>query len=107
KGGYRHFMLKEIHEQPRALLDTLQGRLRFRSPWTQLEDLQLTEDAVRRLSKVVLVACGTAWHAGLVGKFLIEELAGIPVEVDYASEFRYRRPLLGPETLAVAISQSG
>jgi glucosamine--fructose-6-phosphate aminotransferase (isomerizing) len=107
KGGYRHFMLKEIHEQPRALLDTVQGRLRYRSPWTHLEDLKLTPDAARALQKIVLVACGTAWHAGLVGKYLIEELAGIPVEVDYASEFRYRRPLLGPETLCIAISQSG
>jgi glucosamine--fructose-6-phosphate aminotransferase (isomerizing) len=100
-------MLKEIHEQPRALLDTIQGRLRGRAPWVRLEDVQLTLEAARRLRKVVLVACGTAWHAALVGKFLVEELAGIPVEVDYASEFRYRRPLLGPDTLAVAISQSG
>ncbi|HEX2186980.1 MAG TPA: glutamine--fructose-6-phosphate transaminase (isomerizing), partial [Chloroflexota bacterium] len=107
KGGYRHFMLKEIHEQPRALLDTIQGRLLPHAPWARLEDLQLSPSDARSLQKVVLVACGTAWHAGLVGKFLIEELAGIPVEVDYASEFRYRRPLLDHRTLVVAISQSG
>ncbi|HVG98171.1 MAG TPA: glutamine--fructose-6-phosphate transaminase (isomerizing), partial [Chloroflexota bacterium] len=107
KGGYRHFMLKEIHEQPRALLDTLQGRLLPHAPWARLEDFRLDAAAVRRLRKVTLVGCGTAWHAGLVGKFLIEELAGIPVEVEYASEFRYRRPLLDGDTLVVAISQSG
>jgi glucosamine--fructose-6-phosphate aminotransferase (isomerizing) len=107
RGGYRHFMLKEIHEQPRALLDTLQGRLLGHAPWVRLEDVRLDPPTVRRLKKAVLVACGTAWHAALVGKFLLEELAGIPVEVDYASEFRYRRPLLDGETLVVAISQSG
>ncbi len=107
KGGYRHFMLKEIHEQPRALLDTLQGRLLARAPWARLEGLRLTATEARDLAKVVLVACGTAWHAALVGKFLLEELAGIPVEVDYASEFRYRRPLLDRRTLVVPISQSG
>ncbi|MBI3973557.1 MAG: glutamine--fructose-6-phosphate transaminase (isomerizing) [Chloroflexi bacterium] len=107
KGGYRHFMLKEIHDQPRALLDTLQGRLLGHAPWIRLEDVCLAPEAVRALERVVFVACGTAWHAGLVGKFLVEEIAGIPVEVDYASEFRYRRPLLTPRTLVVAISQSG
>jgi glucosamine--fructose-6-phosphate aminotransferase (isomerizing) len=107
KGGFRHFMLKEIHEQPRALLDTIQGRLLFRAPWARLEDLRLAPEDVRRLKRVVFVACGTAWHAALVGKFLVEELAALPVEVDYASEFRYRRPLLDDATLVVAISQSG
>ncbi len=107
RGGYPHFMLKEIHEQPRALLDTLQGRLLHHAPWAHLEDLRLSEADARGLHKIVLVACGTAWHAGLVGKFLLEELAGIPVEVDYASEFRYRKPLLDRQTLVVAISQSG
>ncbi|HEV2123648.1 MAG TPA: glutamine--fructose-6-phosphate transaminase (isomerizing) [Chloroflexota bacterium] len=107
KGGYRHFMLKEIHEQPRALLDTLQGRLQAHAPWVRLEDLSLTPEDVRQIKRIVIVACGTAWHAGLVGKFLIEEIAGISVEVDYASEFRYRRPLLDEHTLVIAISQSG
>jgi glucosamine--fructose-6-phosphate aminotransferase (isomerizing) len=107
KGGYRHFMLKEIHEQPRALLDTLRGRLLGQAPWARLDDLRLDAPGARAIRRAVLVACGTAWHAGLVGKFLLEELAGIPTEVDYASEFRYRRPLLDDRTLVVAISQSG
>jgi glutamine---fructose-6-phosphate transaminase (isomerizing) len=107
KGGYRHFMLKEIHEQPRALLDTIQGRLLNHAPWARLEDVKLTAGEVREVERVVLVACGTAWHACLVGKYLIEELAGLSVEVDYGSEFRYRRPLLDSRTLFVAVSQSG
>src|SRR6266508_3458696 len=107
KGGFRHFMLKEIHEQPRALLDTVQGRLRAQTPWVRLEDVRLTPDDARALSRVVLVACGTAWHACLVGKYLIEELAGINAEADYASEFRYRQPLLDERTLVIAVSQSG
>jgi glucosamine--fructose-6-phosphate aminotransferase (isomerizing) len=107
KGGYRHFMLKEIHEQPRALLDTIQGRLLTTAPWVRLEDVRLTSEDVRGLSRVVLVACGTAWHACLVGKYLIEDLAGLSAEVDYASEFRYRRPLLDDKTLVIAVSQSG
>jgi glucosamine--fructose-6-phosphate aminotransferase (isomerizing) len=107
KGGYRHFMLKEIHEQPRALLDTIQGRLLWHAPWVRLEDVRLTAGQARDLKRVVLVACGTAWHACLAGKYLVEDLAGIPVEVDYASEFRYRKPLLDERTLVIAISQSG
>ena len=107
KGGYRHFMLKEIHEQPRALLDTIQGRLLTHAPWARLEDVTLTQEEAQGIRRVVLVACGTAWHACLVGKYLIEELAGIPVEVDYASEFRYRRLLLDEKCLVIAISQSG
>jgi len=107
KGGYRHFMLKEIHEQPRALLDTIQGRLRTQAPWVRLEDVHLSPEQARELTRVVLVACGTAWHACLVGKYLIEELAGLHAEADYASEFRYRRPRLDERTLVVAVSQSG
>jgi glutamine---fructose-6-phosphate transaminase (isomerizing) len=107
KGGYRHFMLKEIHEQPRALLDTIQGRLMGQAPWVRLEDVNLSAPQAKSLRRVVLVACGTAWHACLVGKYLIEELAGITAEVDYGSEFRYRRLLLDSHTLVVAISQSG
>jgi len=107
RGAYRHFMLKEIHEQPRAVLDTLQGRLLGRAPWVRLDGVCLDGNDARRLSKVVFVACGTAGHAALVGRYLLEELAGVPVEVDYASEFRYRRPLLDERALVVAITQSG
>jgi glucosamine--fructose-6-phosphate aminotransferase (isomerizing) len=107
KGGFRHFMLKEIHEQPRAVRDTLLGRISLEEGEVHLEELGPTVDALRQSSRVVLLACGTSWHAGLVGKFLIEHVAGLPTEVDYGSEFRYRTPLVGPGTVAVAISQSG
>ena len=107
KGGYRHFMLKEIHEQPQAVTDTLRGRISLESGAINLPELNLTEDRLARTSKIHLVGCGTAWHAALVGKFLIEELARIPVEVDYGSEFRHRTPLLGPDSLLLLVSQSG
>lgn len=107
KGGYRHFMLKEIHEQPRAIADTLAGRLRAEHSATCLEDLHFDESWLQALERVYIVACGTSWHAGLVGKFLLEKYARIPVEVDIASEFRYRDPLVNPRTLTVVISQSG
>jgi len=107
KGGYRHFMLKEIHEQPRAMRDTLLGRISLEEGEVHLEELGRAADALREARRVVLLACGTSWHAALVGKFLIEQIAGIPAEVDYGSEFRYRTPLVGPGTVAVAISQSG
>jgi len=104
KGGYPHFMLKEIHEQPRAIADTLRGRLDVEGGDASIG----TFDAdAGRLRRVVLLACGTSYHAGLVGKFLIEGLAGIPAEVDLASEFRYRDPVIGPDDLVVGISQSG
>ena len=106
KGGYAHFMLKEIHEQPRVLQETMMGRLpddrRF-----SLDGVELTPEAAREIDKVWLIACGTAYHAGLVGRLLIEQLARVPAEADLASEFRYRDPLAGPRTLALAISQSG
>jgi glucosamine--fructose-6-phosphate aminotransferase (isomerizing) len=104
KGGYPHFMLKEIHEQPRAIADTLRPRLRLDSGDADIEGLDVDARALRR---VVLLACGTSYHAGLVGKFLIEGAARIPCEVDLASEFRYRAPVVGPDDLIVAISQSG
>ena len=104
KAGYKHFMLKEIHEQPRAVTDTLRGRLRLEEADVSLDGIDLDAKALR---KIFLVACGTSWHAGLCGKFLIEGLARVPVEVDLASEFRYRNPILGPNDLFVAISQSG
>ncbi len=107
KGGYRHFMLKEIHEQPRAARDTLLGRMGLEKGEVHLEELGAAEAALKDAERVVLIACGTSWHAALVGKFLIEQLAQVPTEVDYGSEYRYREPILGPGTLAVAISQSG
>lgn len=105
KGGYDHFMLKEIHEQPRALRDTLTGRLADNG--VVLQEVDLTAAEIEEVNKVFIVACGTAWHAGLVGKTLIERWARIPVEVDIASEFRYRSPLIDEHTLVVVISQSG
>ncbi len=107
KGGYRHFMLKEIHEQPRAVRDTLLGRISLESVEVFLEEMNLTEEEIRSFRRATIVACGTSWHAGLVGKFLLEQLARIPTEVDYASEFRYRRPLVDAGTLPIFISQSG
>ena len=107
KAGYKHFMLKEIFEQPRAIEDTLRGRIDKVNGDVYLEELGLTAEQVLALQKVVLVACGTSWHAALVGKFLIEDLARLGVEVDIASEFRYRDPLVGPGSLVVGISQSG
>jgi len=107
KGGYKHFMLKEIFEQGSSITDTIRTRVELQPPSVYLEDVHLDPESIRRLSKVVVIACGTALHAGLVGKFMIEELARIPVEVDYASEFRYRNPLLDENTLVVAVTQSG
>ncbi|MDP4159804.1 MAG: glutamine--fructose-6-phosphate transaminase (isomerizing), partial [Bacillota bacterium] len=105
KGGYDHFMLKEIHEQPRALKDTMLGRLEEEK--VVLQEVDLTPEQLAQINKVYIVACGTAWHAGLVGKTLIERWALLPVEVDIASEFRYRSPLVDEHTLVVVVSQSG
>ncbi len=107
KGGYKHFMLKEIYEQPRALADTIAGRLRGDEGDIYLEDLNIADERLAELEKVFIIACGTSWHAGLVGKFYLEKLARIPVEIDIASEFRYRDPIVGANTLTVLISQSG
>ncbi|MGH7320507.1 MAG: glutamine--fructose-6-phosphate transaminase (isomerizing) [Candidatus Rokuibacteriota bacterium] len=107
KGGNRHFMLKEIYEQPRAITDTFRGRISPESGDCFLPDLNLTAEELRAFTRVVLVACGTSYHAGLIGRRVIEQLAGMPAEVDFGSEFRYRDPLVGPDTLVVAISQSG
>jgi glucosamine--fructose-6-phosphate aminotransferase (isomerizing) len=107
KGEYKHFMLKEIHEQVRSITDTIGDRVDFITGEVLLPQLQLTADAARRLRRMVITACGTAAHAGMVGKILIERLARLPVEVDIASEFRYRDPLVDTETVVVAISQSG
>ncbi len=107
KGGYKHFMLKEIYEQPRAVRDTTQSRISLDTGHVFLDQMKLTEADFRNLTDIKIAACGTAWHAALVAKYLIEELARLPVEVDYASEFRYRNPILTPTTLMMVISQSG
>jgi glucosamine--fructose-6-phosphate aminotransferase (isomerizing) len=107
KGGYPHFMLKEIFEQPRCLQDTISGRISVESGQILLEEAKLPEEFVAKLDRIHIVACGTSWHAALVGKFLIEDLARIPVEIDYGSEFRYRDPLVDRNSLVIAISQSG
>jgi glucosamine--fructose-6-phosphate aminotransferase (isomerizing) len=107
KGGHKHFMLKEIYEQPTAARDTILGRVSLERGQIFLEDLHIPEATFRSLEKVTIIACGTSWHAGLVGKYLIEALAQIPVEVDYGSEFRYRDPIISPNTLAIVITQSG
>ena len=107
KGGYPHFMLKEIHDQPRALADTFRGRISLKDGRVSLEDIQLTASQVKNIKRFHLVACGTAWHACLVGKFMLEEIAGIPAEVDYGSEFRYRSPLMDPKSVLLMVSQSG
>jgi len=107
KGGFKHFMLKEIHEQPRALTDTIRGRLSLATEEVSLPELGLTPAQVGRLSRLTLLACGTSWHAGLVGRYVIEELARLPVAVEIGSEYRYRNPIVGEGDLVVAISQSG
>ena len=107
KGGYAHFMLKEIHEQPRALADTFRGRISLKTGEVSLEGVDLKASAIKRIRRIHLVACGTAWHAALVGKFMLEEIAGIPAEADYGSEFRYRAPLIDSRSLLLLVSQSG
>jgi len=107
KSGFKHFMQKEIFEQPRSVRDTLLGRVSQETGKVFLDEMGVTEDEFRRFKDVKIVACGTSWHAGLAGKFMIESLAGLPVEVDYGSEFRYRDPIVGKDSLIIAISQSG
>ncbi len=107
KGGYDHFMLKEIYEQPTALRDTLSGRLDFENNKVVLNEINMTPEQIRNIKKIFISACGTAYHAGLVGKYIIEKLARIPVEIDIASEFRYRDPLIDQDSLVIVISQSG
>jgi len=107
KGGFKHFMLKEIHEQPRAVRDTIAGRLLDKDGDVYLEDLNFTDKQLADIKRIVIIACGTSWHAALVGKFYIEGYCRIPVEVDIASEFRYRNPVIDQHTLAMVISQSG
>jgi len=107
KGGYRHFMLKEIYEQPRAITDTFRGRIAPETGAIVLPDLNIDPATVRAIQRVVFVACGTAYHASMLGKTMVERLAGLPAEADLASEYRYRDAIAGPETLVVAVSQSG
>jgi len=107
KGGYRHFMLKEIHEQPRAIRDTLYGRIWLDRGTVDLGPMELSEKDFQTASRAIIVACGTSWHAALVGKFMIERLARIPVEVDYGSEYRYRKAVVTQDTLHVFVTQSG
>jgi glutamine---fructose-6-phosphate transaminase (isomerizing) len=107
KGGHKHFMLKEIYEQPAAARDTILGRVSLDQGHVFLEEVNISDSTFRALEKVTIVACGTSWHAGLVGKYLIEALAQVPVEVDYGSEYRYRNPIVANRELAIAITQSG
>src|SRR4051812_12346129 len=108
KGGFKHFMLKEIYEQPRAVRDTVQGRLSLDTGRVFLDEMRnITEADFRRVTSIKIAACGTSWHAGLAGRYMIEQLARINVDVDYASEFRYRDPVLDENTLLLVISQSG
>ena len=107
KDGYKHFMLKEIHEQPRAISDTIRGRLDAETGEVNLEEFGLTEDILKKTEKVIIASCGTSWHAGLAARYIMEPLALVPVEVDIASEFRYRKPVVKGSELFIAITQSG
>jgi glucosamine--fructose-6-phosphate aminotransferase (isomerizing) len=107
RAGYKHFMLKEIYEQPWAVRETVLGRASVESSRVFLDEMHLNEAALRDVDRIVVLGCGTSWHAGLVGKFIIEELARIHVDVDYGSEYRYRDPIVDARTLAVVITQSG
>ncbi|HVB36917.1 MAG TPA: glutamine--fructose-6-phosphate transaminase (isomerizing) [Vicinamibacterales bacterium] len=107
KAGYKHFMLKEIFEQPAAVRETILGRVSREEGRVFLDEMTITEEQFRSVERISILACGTSWHAGLVGKYLIEALAHVPVEVDYGSEYRYRDPIAGPNVLAIVITQSG
>ncbi|MEJ6981001.1 glutamine--fructose-6-phosphate transaminase (isomerizing) [Pedobacter sp. P351] len=107
KGGYDHFMLKEIYEQPRSIRDCMRGRIYPNEGKVQLGGIKDYADKLKNIDRIIIVACGTSWHAGLVGEYLIEEYARIPVEVEYASEFRYRNPIISEKDIVIAISQSG
>jgi glutamine---fructose-6-phosphate transaminase (isomerizing) len=106
KSGYEHFMLKEIHEQPRVITETLNGRIKNNMVNIK-EELNFNDGDLKKIDRIIIAACGTSWHSALVGEFMLEELAKIPVEVEYASEFRYRNPIINENTLVIAISQSG
>lgn len=107
KGGYEHFMIKEIFEQPRSVYDSIRGRISMMDQSVEMAGIKQYENKWTNLKRIIIVGCGTSWHAGLVGEYLFEDLARIPVEVEYASEFRYRNPVVGEDDLVIAISQSG
>src|SRR5690606_20890905 len=107
KGGYEHFMLKEIYEQPRAILDTYRGRLLSQQGLIKMAGIDQNLEKFQNANRIIIVACGTSWHAGLVAEYIFEDLARIPVEVEYASEFRYRNPVITDKDVLIAISQSG
>ena len=107
KGGYDYFMLKEIHEQPKTIADAMRGRLNAEEGWIRLGGIDDFGDQVRSAERFVILGCGTSWHAGLIGEYLFEDLARMPVEVEYASEFRYRNPVIRPKDVVIAVSQSG
>ena len=107
KGGYEHFMLKEIYEQPQSILDSMRGRINITKSLVGLGGIKNYEEKLLNANRLIFVACGTSWHAGLVGEYLFEEIARIPVEVEYASEFRYRNPIINENDVVIAISQSG
>ena len=107
KGGYEHFMLKEIYEQPQSILDSMRGRINITKSLVGLGGIKSYEEKLINADRLIFVACGTSWHAGLVGEYLFEEIARIPVEVEYASEFRYRNPIINENDVVIAISQSG
>ena len=100
-------MLKEIFEQPKSIRDTVRGRLDMQTGMVKMAGLESISDALLEAQRILIIGCGTSWHAGLVGEYLLEDLARIPVEVEYASEFRYRNPVIGPKDVVIAISQSG
>lgn len=107
KGGYEHFMLKEIYEQPRSILDSFRGRIHLPEALITMAGIDKFEDKFKNLNRIIIIGCGTSWHAGLVGEYLFEDFARIPVEVEYASEFRYRNPVINENDFVIAISQSG
>src|SRR5678815_2034107 len=107
KAGYKHFMLKEIFEQPWAVRETVLGRASVETGKVFLQEIEIPDEVLRGIERIVILACGTSWHAALIGKFLFEALARVPVDVDYGSEYRYRDPIVSSNSLAIVITQSG
>jgi len=107
KGGFPHFMIKEINEQPKSIFDSIRGRINLKDVSVEMRTIQDYEEKLKTIKRLIIIGCGTSWHAGLVGRYLFEEIAKLPVDVEYASEFRYRNPIVYPDDLVIAISQSG